>query len=149
LWRSRLGPGNVAAVAMNRSLLTRSLIITAAVSFAGCDEPRPASWSYVHTAILRPACTTAGCHSQMTAIAGLDLSGSDGAYALLTGRVCGAPTLPGEAPRWHVDPYNPEGSSLMWRLRGEQIGIMPPDTPLPESEILLVEQWILGGALCD
>ena len=74
--------------------MLRAVLPTAAVLALGaCDsaEDRPTDWSYVHTAILRPSCATAACHSSLSAVAGLDLSTRDGAYAILTGRVCGAP----------------------------------------------------------
>ena len=129
---------------------TRNWIWAAAlVAVAACDgvEDRPASWEYVHTAVIRPACATAGCHSKLTAQAGLDLSTPDSAYVFLTGHAC-EPT-PGQPPGNYVFPGQPERSLLMYLLRGEGVDIMPPDVPLPAGEIALIEQWILEGAPCD
>lgn len=118
---------------------------------AACDTPeeRPATWSYVHTAILRPACTTSSCHGTASAAAGLDLSTPASAYSYLLGRACEAPANPQDAPGNYVFPYQPERSRLLYLLRGDRTTIMPPDTPLPDSEIELVERWILEGATCE
>lgn len=116
---------------------------------ACATEERPPRWGYIHTAIIRPACTTAGCHSALTAIAGVNLAQADGAYTVLTGRICGAPSIPESPPRNFVEPYNPEGSQLVHQLRGADRDVMPPDTPLPDLEIELVEDWIAAGARCD
>jgi hypothetical protein len=122
-----------------------------ATTLAACvdDDPRPASWTYVHAAILTPACTTAGCHSTLAAAAAIDLSSADGAYAYLTGRVCGEPIGPGSPPRNYVDPGSPEYSQLVYQLRGIGRPRMPPDVPLPETEIRLIERWIVEGARCE
>ena len=80
---------------------------------------------------------------------GLDLSTRTSAYAFLVGRTCDAPSLPGEPERNYVRPYDPDGSQLVHMLRGDEIRLMPPDQPLPEVEISLVERWILEGAPCD
>jgi hypothetical protein len=121
------------------------------VMLAGCvdSSDRPARWGYVHTAILQPSCTTAGCHSKLTAIAGLDLSDRDGAYNLLTGHVCGEPIRPQDPPRNYVTPGSAEYSTLIHQLRGDNRDVMPPDTPLPAVEIELVARWIDEGAACD
>jgi len=131
-------------------LATRIWPLAAAATLVACDGPedRPARWSYVHTAILRPACATAGCHSQLTAQAGLDLSTRDSAYVYLTGHSCD-PTVPGQPPGNYVFPGEPERSRLIYLLRGDGVRTMPPDLPLPEVEIELVERWILEGARCD
>ena len=121
------------------------------VVLAGClpSEERPAAWSYVHAAIIEPNCATAGCHSQLTAIAGLSLASREGAYTMLTGRVCGEPIGPETAPRNYVTPFAPEYSQLVYQLRGDSIDVMPPDVPLPASEIALVVRWIDEGAVCE
>lgn len=122
-----------------------------ALGALGCVEPddRPATWTYVHAAVIAPNCATSNCHSDLAATAGLDLSGREAAYLFLTGRVCEGQELPGEPPRNFVDPGAPETSKLMYLLRGEAVRPMPPDTQLPEVEIELVERWILEGAPCD
>ncbi|MEZ4362252.1 MAG: hypothetical protein R3B48_18835 [Kofleriaceae bacterium] len=116
-----------------------------------CDHPdeRSAEWGYVHAAILRPACTTVGCHSTATSAAGLDLSTPAAAYSYLLGRACGAPEHPEDAIGNYVVPFEPERSRLLYLLRGDRTSIMPPDSPLPESEIAIVERWVLEGATCE
>jgi hypothetical protein len=79
----------------------------------------------------------------------VDLSTPDAAYLVLTGRVCGGPEAPGQPVGNFVRPGQPESSELMYLLRGNQITIMPPDVPLPDVEIALIERWILEGATCD
>ncbi len=74
---------------------------------------------------------------------------ADAAYILLTGSGCGAPDNPGAPPGNFVRPGHPESSQLMHLLRGEGGLIMPPDSPLPDVEIEIVERWILEGATCD
>ncbi len=131
-------------------LLRFALLSTIALTAACVDaDDRSSDWSYVHTAILRPSCATAACHSQLGSQAGIDLSTPDAAYVFLTGRVCGAPELPGAPAGNFVRPGQPESSQLLYMLRGDSITIMPPDVPLPDAEIEIIEQWILDGATCD
>lgn len=134
-----------------QALCRRGLLLASLIGIAACDtaEDRPSDWAYVHTAILRPSCATAQCHSEIASQAGLDLSTPESAYLFLVGRGCDAPALPGEPERNFVHPGHPESSQLMYMLRGESIAIMPPDVPLPDVEIEIVERWILEGAACD
>lgn len=120
-------------------------------SAAACDAPeeRPAAWSYLYPAILRPACTTSSCHSNASSAAGLDLSTASAAFSYMLGRACEAPANPEDAFGNYVIPFEPERSRLLYLLRGDRTIIMPPDSPLPESEIAIVEQWILEGAPCN
>jgi hypothetical protein len=46
-----------------------------------------------------------------------------------------------------VTPYDPAGSRVVNMLRARNAPRMPPDRPLPELDIELVERWILNGAL--
>ncbi len=119
--------------------------------FAGCpdSEDRPARWSYIHAAIIQPACTTAGCHSALTAIAGVNLAERQGAYTILTGRICGEPPGPLDPPRNFVTPFSAETSKLYHQLVGQNTDQMPPDTALPPTEVELVARWIDEGAQCD
>ncbi len=132
-------------------LVPRALALLALLGSAACEAPdeRPAEWGYVYPALLRPACTTSSCHSNASAAAGLDLSTAPAAYSYLLGRACQAPANPQDAFGNYVVPFQPERSRLLYLLRGDRTIIMPPDTPLPESEIAIVEQWILEGATCE
>ena len=131
---------------MRRALLLAPLLIA-----TGCDRAgdRPAQWSYLHAAIIRPSCATASCHSYDASVGGLDLSTPGGAYSSLVGRVCGAPEQPGEPAGSFVIPYEPQRSRLLYLLRGQDTYVMPPDVPLPPVEVNQIEEWILEGAPCD
>jgi hypothetical protein len=124
-------------------------LLAAALAPACSTDERPAQWSYIHAAIIRPSCATASCHSYAASVGGIDLSTPASAYTLLTGRVCGAPDHDGDAPGSFVTPGDPAASRLMHLLRGDRTYVMPPDVPLPPSEIDLIAEWILEGATCD
>lgn len=134
-----------------RTAFTIPSLAVAAALGAGCAESadRPARWSYIHAAIIQPACTTAGCHSGLTALAGVNLSGREGAYTILTGRICGAPDQGIEPPGNFVRPFSAASSRLYHMLVGDNTDRMPPDTPLPDAEVELVARWIDEGAACD
>lgn len=136
----------------SRSLarVVAALAALTALATAGCgDDDRPATWSYVHAAIIVPACTTSSCHTDFNGVAGVRLADREGAYAILVGRTCDA-TSDQAADGNLVVPGSPEGSRLMHLLRGEDVPLaMPPDRPLPDTDIDLIEQWILEGAACN
>lgn len=139
-----------------------------ALSAAACGQvdDRPADWSYISPAIMQPACASASCHSPAAAAAGLDFSTPERGYTSLTqlyvwiavasdagappgGVPCGhvAGTLVCEEPfRRLVTPYDPAGSRLVNLLRARDATRMPPDRPLTEPDIALIERWILNGA---
>lgn len=127
----------------------RLALLALALAACGVDD-RPPTFSYIHAAILAPSCATASCHSQLTAVAGLELDDRVAAYAILVGHACGDDATPGQAPRSFVDPGSPERSRLMYLLRGEDVALpMPPDRLLPYRDVELVADWILEGAPCD
>jgi len=101
---------------------------------AACTDPaqRPTTWEYLHPAVIAPSCASATCHSSLAARAGLVLEDRDHAYRLLIDERF---VIPG-------DPASP----LMYVLRGDQRVRMPPDAPLPEVDVDLVEAWIVDGA---
>lgn len=132
--------------------MSRRFALAALVVLAGCDtlEERPATdWDYIHTAILRPSCATAACHSETTVQSGLDLSTREAAYESLVRRPCGSTEIPTYEHGVNVDPGHPERSALMSWLRGEYTDTMPPDMKLPAVEIEAIERWILEGAPCE
>lgn len=118
---------------------------------AACaDDDRPASFAYIHAAIIEPNCATVSCHSAEVAQAGLRLHTKVDAYTILTGRACDGNHPIEEAPGNYVKPGHPETSRLMWLLLGLNVRLaMPPDRPLPGGDIDLVERWILEGAQCN
>jgi hypothetical protein len=131
--------------------IVAALALVCALPLAGCEslEDRPADFDYIHTAIVRPSCATAACHSEITVQSGLDLSTRDSAYEALVRRPCGSTDEPADERGVNVDPGHPETSPLMSWLRGEYNDTMPPDMPLPAIEIEAIEQWILEGAPCE
>ena len=133
---------------------------------AGCGnrDARPAVWSYISPAILQPNCATVSCHSPAAAVAGLDFSDSDTGYASLTqlhvlvlnetdgGSGCGIANGVSVCERMMrplVVPYDPNESRLVNMLRARNAPRMPPDRPLIEDDIRLIERWILDGAKKD
>jgi hypothetical protein len=116
----------------------RTPAIAAIVLVAACEGAgnRPAEWSYIQPAIFEPSCATVNCHSTAARRAELDFEDFDEGCQTARGNV-----LPGD----------PDTSPLVQRLRANpDYGVMmPPDIPLPESEILIVEAWVLDGAPCE
>jgi hypothetical protein len=106
------------------------------------DDPRPATWSFLATEILQPACATAGCHSRLSATAGIVLQTPEDGYRTLV-------LEPPDGYGAFVVPLAPEASELVHLLRGDDIVRMPPDGPLPEADVELVEAWITAGAEAD
>jgi len=151
------------------SLTARALLaLAAAVGSAGCGgvDNRPADWNYISPAMFEPNCATLSCHSPAAAVSGLDFSTADRGYTSLTGLwvwvvvADGGVAPPGGVPcstvngtfvceqqlRPLVTPYDPAGSRVVNMLRARNAPRMPPDRPLPEADIELVERWILNGA---
>lgn len=126
----------------------------------GADS-RPASWDYISPVIMQPNCATTSCHSRAAAVAGLDFSDPDRGYISLTGLKVwvvdpggkdGCMNMAGVVVcqrnfRPLVTPYNPEQSRLINMLRARGASRMPPDRPLSEPDIRLIERWIRNGAL--
>jgi hypothetical protein len=151
-------------------LVNRAPWLTLAVAFAGsvgCKQvdDRPAEWAYISPAIFQPNCATTSCHGPAAAVSGLDFSTPENGYASLTklwvwvvfapdaatpsGRPCGIANgtrVCEEQERPLVTPYDPAGSRVVNMLRARDAPRMPPDRPLPEADIELVERWILNGA---
>jgi hypothetical protein len=136
-----------------RHALARALgaLALAGALLSGCGEDdRPASWSYIHAAIIAPNCATSSCHTADNAQAGVQLHSVEASYAILVGSPCRSNDPPGQAPRNYVSPLQPERSQLMYLLLGvESNAQMPPDKPLPDGDIDLIERWIQEGAQCN
>ncbi len=121
---------------MLRRLLVLLLLAGCAGGMVGCadeTDDRPTEWSYISVTIIQPNCATSRCHSRFTSTAGLRLDTIEGGYVGLVG---GGFVAPGEADR----------SKLLRMLRGEEVWTMPPDVPLPEADVALIERWIDEGA---
>lgn len=141
-----------------------ALSVSTLLSGCGTDE-RPATWAYISPVIMQPDCATGSCHSPAAAADGLDFSTPDKGYSSLTRLwVWVVEPSQGGAPgcgqaggtivcekmyRPLVTPYDPAQSRLVAVLRGRDAPRMPPDRPLDEADIRLVETWILNGARRD
>jgi len=136
------------------------LFAAVAASCGAGPDPRSASWEYVSAAIFEPNCATASCHSPGAAADGLNFADADSGYLSLTGLWVWIADPTGEMTdcrdvdglhlcrhlRQFIEPYNPSQSRLIHLLRAQDAPRMPPDRPLPEVDIQLIERWILDGA---
>ena len=107
-----------------------------AVAVAGCNgdtDDRPARWSFISTTIVEPSCATVNCHSAVTHQGGVDLSARAIGYQSLV-------------PTYFVFPGNPQDSPVVNLMNAVGSIRMPPDNPLPEADIRLIETWIADGA---
>ena len=166
--KARLRGISGAAPSASRLVGFAGILLAPAFLVAGCvvsTDARPTAWSYVSAAVIEPNCATASCHSQAVAAGGIDLSTAARGYKSLTGLWVwivdpmgtadqGCQTVEGTTVcqrenRSLVIPFDPAQSRLTLMLRGRGAPRMPPDQPLPEADIRLVEQWILDGAVDD
>jgi hypothetical protein len=148
-----------------RRALRPAVVLCAAVVLAGAagcsqTDDRPFVWGYIAPAIFEPSCATSGCHSRAVAVAALDFSDPDRGYASLMDGIAWAPGTGGPengcrqvgpnnlcpSARVLVVPHDPSQSRLVNMLRARGAPRMPPDRPLSEVDIRLVERWILDGA---
>lgn len=137
------------------------LAVALCACVAGCTDvdDRPIAWGYLSPAIFQPTCATPSCHSRGTAVAGLDFSDPDRGYASLTAlkvRIEQEPSATDggvgndvasvTVPRQLVTAFSPAESRVVDMLRARGAQRMPPDRPLTEADIALIEAWILDGA---
>jgi hypothetical protein len=136
-------------------------VVTALAIGCSTTDDRPFVWGYLSPAIFQPTCATPSCHSRGAAVAGLDFSDPDRGYASLTEGTVWVPTPSGNPAdgcrelngamycphaRQLVVPHDPAQSRLVAMLRAQNAPRMPPDRPLPETDIQLVVSWINDGA---
>jgi hypothetical protein len=107
-------------------------LLAGVVACAGDPTERPATWSYLHPAVIAPNCATSSCHSALVETAGLALGDREASYAQLV-------------ELQFVVPGDP-ASALVPLLEGDERPRMPPDAPLPAADIDLVRAWIEAGA---
>jgi hypothetical protein len=145
-------------------LLHVALVTCGFAASCGSTDGRPPEWAYISPVILQPNCATVSCHSRASAVAGLDFSDPDRGYISLTrlkfqivdqyatGDDCrrSAGTVVCERSyRPLITPFDPAQSRLVHLLRHRTPPRMPPDRPLFEADIRLIETWILLGARKD
>lgn len=126
--------------------LARLAAVVAAVCLyvAGCGsatDDRPPRWPFISAAIMEPSCATVNCHSKITHQGGVDLSSAAAGYQALA-----APApFPNGKPAY-VIPGDPQDSTLISLLNAVGSTRMPPDNPLSQADIQLIETWISQGA---
>lgn len=116
-----------------------ALFAAAAAALIGCGsmtDERPLKWSFISAAITEPSCATVNCHSEVAHYNGVDLHERAAGYASLT--VKGFTRL--------NDPMDPTSAPVLLLMRAEGSIRMPPDVPLPEADIVLIQNWIAAGA---
>jgi hypothetical protein len=104
----------------------------ALLALAACGaemDDRPARWSYIYPAIIVPNCATSGCHSALTQTAGINFSDKELARGAANGYLNGGALLRGTATK----------------ADGSQEYRMPPDQPLPDADIELIDRWFAAG----
>jgi hypothetical protein len=148
-------------MSMDPRLRSLALALLVGAGACGSYDARPVEWEYISPVILQPNCATASCHSRAAAVAGLDFSDAERGYISLmklryqivdryaTGETC-TPSSETVVCRGSYRPlvmaYNPAQSRLVHLLRSRTPPRMPPDRPLFEADIKLIENWILLGA---
>jgi hypothetical protein len=129
------------------------MLVGLANAAAGCGnatDDRPATWSFVSTAILQPKCATANCHSALAQRAAVDLSTRAAGYHSLVDRqfVITPAAVAGANPAI-TDDQRVERSQVINLMHAQGSLRMPPDMPLPETDIQVVANWIRAGAAND
>ncbi len=128
-------------------------VVAAALSIvvSGCNgttDDRPATWSFISATITEPSCATVNCHSKITHQGGVDLSAREIGYQTLVGfNNGGSVTDGGPLLTYYVHPFHPEASPVVNLMNAQGSIRMPPDNPLPQADIALIEKWITDGAL--
>lgn len=126
---------------VRRSGRLRSTLLAAAVAAGigcgGTTDDRPKKWSFISATIIEPSCATVNCHSEIAQRAGVDLHDRATGYRDLV-------------DRRFVIPSDQTGSSAILKLMNAEGSIrMPPDSPLPDDDIALIDNWIKAGAPND
>ena len=116
----------------------------------GNPNPPPAAFnpvfSEIQSNVFTPSCAVSGCHTGGSAPQGLRLDEAN-SYGLLVDQPSS------EVPATlRVAPGDPDNSYLIQKLEGTaSVGAQMPlnGTPLPQSTIDIIRQWITDGALDD
>lgn len=116
----------------------------------GNSNPPPSTFnpvfSEVQSNVFTPSCAVSGCHTGASAPQGLRLDEAN-SYGLLVSQP--SSEVPGTL---RVAPGDPDNSYLIQKLEGTaSVGAQMPlnQTPLPQSTIDIIRQWITDGALDD
>ena len=135
---------------LGSKLLVASVVVLLGGGCGAVEDERAPAWGYISPVIMQPNCATSSCHNTASAAAGLDFSSNERGYTSLLKLTLPQRGMPGmPKPRPMVTPFNPDQSRLVNMLRASGARRMPPDRPLAEADIVLIEQWILNGAPND
>lgn len=121
---------------LRRAVLTLVPLGLFAAGCGGTADTRPATWSYISSAIVQPSCATANCHSKLAKRSGVVLDGTQDGWSQL---VC----------RHFVVPSMAADSAVIALMMGQGSMRMPPDFALPDEDIKLIANWINAGAAYD
>ena len=88
-------------------------------------DPRPATIEYISEAILVPSCGRAACHASGTNAKGYTFDTVAASKRSLIGHT----------------------GTLIEVISTETGKIMPPDGPIPEADIALIQTWFDNGAM--
>src|SRR5579863_10248535 len=103
----------------------------------GTTDDRPASLSFISVSLMEPSSATVNCHSKITHQGGVDLSAREIGWETLVGM-----NGDGGAQTYYVYPGYPQYSPVVNLMNAEGSTRMPPDNPLPQADIQLIERWI-------
>ncbi|MCX5743206.1 MAG: hypothetical protein NT062_12000 [Proteobacteria bacterium] len=104
-----------------------------AFAIAGCGtspDDRPPTFEVVTLTVLAPSCGQVQCHSTTTRVQGYAFDTVEAARATFN------------AGNLSLSNDNPE--SVLYQSGPNR---MPPDSPLPDEDLALIQAWIDGGKL--
>ncbi len=125
------------------------LVVAAALALAGCAgdtvDDRPLELDYLTQAVFAPTCGTTQCHSTFVQAAGNVFDTPEGTRRSLLGNGL----IRFDSTKY--DPEDPRNADLIvWITEtdpfGLGIGRMPYDAPMPNKDVLLLQDWIKEGA---
>jgi len=123
---------NPPPMSQGRRLFLVAAAVAALIGCGSATDDRPAKWSFISATITEPSCATVNCHSAVAQKAGVDLHDRDTGYKSLT--------VPHFATLY--DQTDPTSAPVLLLMRAVGSQRMPPDVPLPEADILLIQNWI-------
>ena len=108
--------------------MTAIAVSLCSVACGTTPDDRPATFEFVSLEVLAPACATVACHSSSTNARGFAFD-----------------TLPAsrQALRSLVIVGNAQASQLIDVIKRNR---MPPDEPMADQDVALLEAWINNGA---
>ena len=112
------------------SRLVPALLAAALAAGCGTTDDRPATLEVVSLEILAPTCGAVQCHSTTTQLEGLAFDTLDAARESLR-------RLGVRAGR---------GGELLEVIQADGEEQMPPDMPMFEQDVALIQKWIAAGA---